>query len=72
MWNRYHGNKIVEESKRYITSLEVDQKLYYIAKLEIQNVETTDQGTYRAVATNTYGEGVATINLNFEGNDKPK
>lgn len=69
---RYHGSKIVEEDGRYRTSLEVDQKLYYIARLEIQNVETSDQGTYRAVASNKIGEGVATINLNFEGSDKPK
>lgn len=69
---RYHGTKIVEEDGRYKTSLEIDQKLYYIAKLEINNVETSDQGTYRAVASNRYGEGVATINLNFEGSDKPK
>lgn len=63
---------MVEEDGRYRTSLEIDQKLYYIAKLEINNVETSDQGTYRAVASNRYGEGVATINLNFEGSDKPK
>lgn len=69
---RYHGNNVVEEDGRYKTSLEIDQKLYYIAKLEITNVETSDQGTYRAVAKNKYGEGVATINLNFEGSDKPK
>lgn len=69
---RYHGNEVIEEDGRYKISLEIDQKLYFIAKLEILNVENTDQGTYRAVTKNKYGEGVATINLNFEGSDKPK
>lgn len=32
----------------------------------------SDQGEYKAVARNKYGEGVATINLNFEGSGKPK
>lgn len=46
--------------------LEADQKLYYIAKLEIRGVQATDKGEYRAVATNKHGESVATINLNFD------
>lgn len=43
-----------------------------MAKLEISNVTTSDQGEYRAIARNKFGEGVATINLNFEGSGKPK
>lgn len=43
-----------------------------MARLEISKVITGDKGEYRAVARNKYGEGVATINLNFEGNGKPK
>lgn len=31
-----------------------------------------DSGEYRAVAKNKHGQGVATINLNFEGGDKLK
>lgn len=53
-------------------SLENDQKLYHMAKLEITKVITGDKGEYRAVAKNKHGEGVATINLNFEGSGKPK
>lgn len=53
-------------------SLDQDQTLYYLAKLEINSVETTDGGDYKAVAKNILGEGVASINLNFEGGDKPK
>lgn len=53
-------------------TLELDQKLYHMARLEISTVETTDKGEYRAVAKNKYGVGVATINLNFEGDGKPK
>jgi hypothetical protein len=49
-----------------------DQKLYFIARLEIVNVKNTDKGEYRAIAKNIYGQGVATINLNFEGAAKPK
>lgn len=52
--------------------MDVDQKLYYLAHLEIFNVENTDKGEYRAVAKNKYGVGTATINLNFEGDGKPK
>lgn len=43
-----------------------------MAKLEITGVEDTDKGEYRAVAKNKLGEGVAKINLNFEGSGKPK
>ncbi|XP_013148758.1 PREDICTED: muscle M-line assembly protein unc-89-like [Papilio polytes] len=68
----YHGKKIVKESNRYKITLEEDQTLYYMARLEIIGVENADKGEYRAVAKNKYGEGVAKINLNFEGGDKPK
>lgn len=53
-------------------SMELDQKLYHMARLEITSVEKSDKGEYRAVAKNKYGVGVATINLNFEGDGKPK
>lgn len=43
-----------------------------MARLEISKVVTGDKGEYRAVARNKHGEGVATINLNFDGSDKPK
>lgn len=62
----------IEQGGRYTISLENDQTLYYIARLEINNVVTGDRGEYRAVARNQYGEGVSTINLNFESADKPK
>lgn len=53
-------------------TLEQDQTLYYIARLEINGVENADKGEYRAVATNKSGTGTSTINLNFEGDGKPK
>lgn len=53
-------------------TLEQDQKLYHMARLEISSVQTSDSGEYRAVAKNKIGEGTATINLNFEGGGKPK
>lgn len=70
--SRYHGETVVKEDGRYIVSLEMDQKLYFLARLEIIDVQTTDSGIYRAIAKNKYGEGTATINLNFEGAGKPK
>lgn len=69
---RYHGKEEVKEGGRYHISLEKDQVLYHMARLEIKNVITGDKGEYRAVARNKHGEGVATINLNFEGSGKPK
>lgn len=69
---RYQGKKLLKESSRYKISLEEDQTLYYIARLEIIGVENSDKGEYRAVAKNKHGEGVAKINLNFQGGDKPK
>lgn len=69
---RYHGSEEIKEGGRYTTSMELDQKLYHIAKLEIHNVQNSDRGEYRAVAKNKYGVGTATINLNFEGTGKPK
>lgn len=52
--------------------MEVDQILYYLARLEISNVKASDRGEYRAIARNKYGEGIATINLNFESAERPK
>lgn len=49
-----------------------DVKQYYLVCLEIGGVDATDEGEYKAVAKNAHGEGVATINLNFEGSGKPK
>lgn len=69
---RFHGTKAVKEGGRFKVSLEQDQKLYFMARLEISNVENSDGGEYKAVAKNKHGEGTATINLNFEGGDKPK
>lgn len=70
--NRFHGKDQVNEGGRYHMSLENDQTLYHMARLEISKVITGDKGEYRAVAKNKHGEGVATINLNFEGSGKPK
>jgi hypothetical protein len=69
---RYHGKEQLKDGGRFHITLDKDQKLYYIAKLEITNVITGDKGEYKAVAQNMHGEGVATINLNFEGGSKPK
>lgn len=52
--------------------MEMDQKLYYLARLEINNVKKNDRGEYRVIAKNRYGTGIATINLNFEATEKPK
>lgn len=53
--------------------LELDQKLYYLAKLVIKDTEHKDAGSYRVVSTNKLGEASATVNLNFATNgDKPK
>lgn len=69
---RFHGREEIKAGGRYKITLEEDQKLYHMARLEITKVVTGDKGEYRAVAWNKYGEGVATINLNFDGSDKPK
>lgn len=52
--------------------MEQDQKLYYLARLEINGVKNTDKGEYKVIAKNRYGDGEAKINLNFEGSGKPK
>lgn len=70
----YHGKEETEllNGGRYKVSIENDQQIYYIVKLEITNVITGDRGEYRAIASNLHGSGVATIYLNFEGGNKPK
>jgi len=69
---RYHGTEEVTDGGRFTTSLELDQKLYHLARLRIDSVAKGDAGEYRAVAKNKHGQGVATINLNFEGGDRLK
>ncbi len=53
-------------------SIVQDVKQYYLVSMEITSVDAADEGEYKAVAKNAHGEGVATINLNFEGSGKPK
>ena len=53
-------------------SMQEDSKLYHIVRMNIMNVADSDQGIYKAVAKNKHGEGVATINLNFEGEEEEK
>ena len=54
-------------------SMVQDSKLYYLVKMELSSVDASDQGEYKAVAKNNMGEGIANINLNFEGESgKPK
>lgn len=69
---RFHGKEELKEGGRYKVTMQLDQKLYYLARLEITNVTKSDKGEYRAVAKNKIGVGTATINLNFQGDDKPK
>lgn len=54
-------------------SLEVDEVLYFMARLHISGVAIGDAGEYKAIAKNTHGTCQATINLNFDtSSDKPK
>jgi len=62
----------VKEGGRFKMNIVQDAKLYYLVSLEIAKVDAADEGEYKAVAKNVHGEGVATINLNFEGSGKPK
>ncbi len=64
---RFHNDKqISSTSTRHKLSMELDEKLYHLCRLEINDVDAADAGTYKAVATNEFGEGFATINLTFE------
>lgn len=52
-----------------------DGKMYHVVTMEVSRVSSADEGEYRAIASNKLGEGIATINLHFEGktaSDKPK
>ena len=43
--------------------------------MEMIKVSAADEGEYKVYASNNVGEGIATINLNFDGQtatDKPK
>ena len=62
----FHNEKQIVETKRHKYSMELDNKFYYICRLEIANVDARDIGCYKAVARNASGEGHATINLTFE------
>ena len=66
-YSRFHNDKqISSTSVRHKVSMDLDAKLYYLCRLEISKVDAADAGTYKAVATNEFGEGFATINLTFE------
>lgn len=69
---RFHKGAAVKEGGRFKMSIVQDVKQYYLVSMEITSVDAADEGEYKAVAKNAHGEGVATINLNFEGSGKPK
>lgn len=55
--------------------VEKDGKVNFLVSMTISSVTSADEGEYKAIASNKNGEGVATMNLNFEGkteDDKPK
>nr|CAI5860988.1 unnamed protein product [Callosobruchus analis] len=62
----------IKINSRYTMTIEVDEVLYYLARLEINNVKKNDRGEYRAVAKNVHGTATAYINLDFESTEKPK
>lgn len=62
---RQHDNKVLKSSSKYLISLEADQKLYHLARLEIRNVEYSDRGDYQITAKNTLGEAFAHAQLNL-------
>ena len=64
---RFHNDKQISvSSARHKMSMELDEKLYHLCRLEISQVDAADAGTYKAVAKNEFGDGFATINLTFE------
>ena len=62
----FHNDKALSESGRHKFTMQLDEKLYHLCRLEINNVDSADAGCYKAVAKNASGEGQATINLTFE------
>ena len=58
---------VASSSKRHrMTLTEAENKLYFLVQLELSVVEPSDAGVYKVVASNSAGEGQATINLTFE------
>merc|ERR1712061_756733 len=68
----FHNDKTLSESGRHKFTMQLDEKLYHLCRLEINNVDSADAGCYKAVAKNASGEGQATINLTFEEGTKTK
>jgi len=71
--SRFHNERPLKTSRRHRTSLQAAEtqggKPFFYCRLEIADVEAADGGAYKAVAKNKFGEGHATINLNFEEGD---
>lgn len=66
---RYHGQEKLEANNlRYKMTQSLEQQIYHVMSLEICDVVPKDQGDYRVCAVNEFGESVATLHLNFEGN----
>lgn len=70
----FKGKKL-REGARHKMKVVPDGTCYHIVTMEVSRVSDADEGEYRALASNNIGQGVATINLHFEGktaSDKPK
>ncbi|XP_022255917.1 muscle M-line assembly protein unc-89-like, partial [Limulus polyphemus] len=67
----YHAGKLIKDGGRFKYILTSDKKNHSVS-LEVGQVTAKDGGEYKVIAKNKNGEGLATINLNFEGDGKPK
>ena len=70
---RLHNNTVLKSSAKYLLAVDNDQKLYYLARLEIRNVKSSDKGEYQIVAKNILGEAQTHTVLSLrEENGHPK
>lgn len=63
----FRGDDPLKDGGRLQSSVKDDGANKYTIQLQITGVTADDGGTYKVVAKNDKGEGTASINLNFQG-----
>ncbi|XP_077990140.1 twitchin-like isoform X3 [Glandiceps talaboti] len=61
----YKEDMVLQDGGRFMIDAEEDRDFYF-AMLEIDNITPKDGGEYRVIAKNKHGDSTQTINLNFD------
>ena len=59
------GNDEIKNQDRFLIDVDDSQKSHMVIILEIDNIQPSDEGTYKCIAKNNVGESFVLVVLNL-------